>query len=758
MTQHVVIVDDAETNLQILSAIVGERLDTTVHAFTSSEEALTFAQSHPVDAFVLDYHMPELDGRQLTRLLRADARFEFVPIVIVTAEQDRENRITAFDAGANDYIERPVEPREMLARLETLLALQAARRRLSENVTDLERSLRIQEQHSREQADRMVALWRIVTNTELSNEDVPHAILFEGARSIRPSHAFHGTLSRLDGDEVVFEAKTRPSLGSHVRSGVGSRSRLTDTLQSRLAGGPVTLAWDDIALTPELASLDGVRRRGTRSAICTSFYAGRTLFFLEFWSPEPIGTPFAAEDFTYIELLATYFAARTQLAWQFDRMTFQLSHDSLTGIRNRTQFRLDARAAYVAGGCGTMVVVSLDDFRFVNETYGHIIGDALLVEVAAALERRAIAGEIVARLAGDTFGIFIPGFDDEMAVQIRIAEFATTFEHAFATGNAVGQHKIPLSATFGVAIAKEPGQTIDGLLSHADTAAFAARRAGRGKTVIYAAGMESEEALRDRRLAELALALEANEFELYFQPHLDLETNRVTGAEALIRWNHPTRGTLLPKDFIPFAEAHGFIRQISTWVMNEALRLVDVFRAIDPEFRIYFNLSAIDLDDMSIVDEFRAAAARGAHLDNIGVELTETAAMRDMGLTAQTVKALQALGVRVAIDDFGVGYSSLSLLKRLPVDIIKIDRTFVSEILLSAGDAAIAEAVIGFGRSFGFETLGEGVETDAQLAWLGEHQCRYAQGYSIAHPLPIGEFLTWLAAFGETRSAALVDR
>jgi diguanylate cyclase (GGDEF)-like protein len=743
VNEHIVVVDDAAVNLAIIGAIVGDRAHTTVHTFESSRAALDYAGNNPVDAFILDYHMPAPNGQEMIRILRADGRFAFVPIIIVTAEHEHEPRLAALAAGANDFIERPIEPRELMMRLDTLLGLHAARQRLSETVTDLERSLEVRERQSREKAARMVALWRIVTNADLATEDLPYAILFEGARAIRPSQTFFGTVARLDGDHIVIEAKTRLVRGA---ARPGTRIPFEQSIQSRLGESVTTIAWNDVADDPEMQALGRVRETGLRSAICTSFFAGRARYYLDFWSREPVEPPFTSEDYTYIELLASFFGSRMQQAWQLDRLTYHLAHDTLTGLRNRTQFRIDARAAYATAESGVLAVVALDRFRFANETYGHIIGDALLVEVGAALERCAIHEEIVARLAGDTFGIFLPGFIDEADAKARLATFAAAFDTPFSTGDREGTEFIPLTASIGATASTDTGVSIDTLLSRADTAVYAAKRQGGGRIQFFEPGMESEEAARDRLRAELALALLRNEFELYLQPHIDLETDRVTGAEALIRWNHPTRGVLTPEAFIPFAEQNGLIRPISTWVMNETFRISEHFRKLDPSFRTYFNLSALDLSDMAIADAFRDAAARGVHVENVGVELTETAAMQDMGVTMQTVRELRELGVSVAIDDFGIGYSSLALLNRLPVDVVKIDRTFVNDILAGEREAAIPEAVIAFGRLFNFQTLGEGVETDRQRAWLAERGCRYAQGYNIARPQPLAPFTNWLAS------------
>ena len=265
-----------------------------------------------------------------------------------------------------------------------------------------------------------------------------------------------------------------------------------------------------------------------------------------------------------------------------------------------------------------------------------------------------------------------------------------------------------------------------------------------GRIETLPAGTESEAGERTRLTGEISAALAGGEFELFYQPHVDLISGRVTGAEALIRWHHPSRGMLLPEAFIPFAERNGMIAAVSAWVIDNAIPVSGSFATIVPGFRLYLNLSALDLADLDVVTHFQRASDAGMHLENLGVEFTEAAAMVDIGSTTQIVNLLRALDVAVAIDDFGAGYASLGMLKRLPVDVIKIHHSIVKEILTNLDAAAITETGIGISRRLGAVMLGGGVETLDERTWLREHGCDYAQGYLIAEPLPVGDFLRWL--------------
>jgi diguanylate cyclase (GGDEF)-like protein len=552
---------------------------------------------------------------------------------------------------------------------------------------------------------------------------------------------------RVENDRCLILAAARPediSASTPATAPVGSYVPTADMAEHLALDARVTRSWQDAAGDPDVGDLPRVRELGERAMIATPFEVGRTTYLLSFASQLPVAEPFDADDHAYIQLLADFFATRIQRAEHSDRLIHHMTHDTLTGLRNRTQFRLDARAQLALHGAGTVAIVSLDGFRAINEEYGHIIGDALLVEVGAALERNAGEVGVAGRLAGDTFGVFLNGVADAEDARRRLSLIHDRFTRPFSTGDREGKEFIPLSATIGATTTREAGASFDQLLSHADTAVFAAKANGRGHLEFYQPGMESEASSRARTATEVSRAVERGEFELYFQPHLDLQAATVSGAEALIRWNHPEQGILLPDAFIPFAEQHGLVRAITRWVLASALHASEGLRRIDPAFRLYFNLSAVDFADAAIVDELRAAARRGTSLANIGVELTETVAMLDLGAATRTVRHLQDLGVRVAIDDFGTGYSALTLLRRLPVDIIKIDRSYTHEVLLDERDAALTEAVIAGGRQLGYETLAEGVESEEQLAWLRARGCRYVQGYAIAPPQPLDVFTAWL--------------
>jgi diguanylate cyclase (GGDEF)-like protein len=423
---------------------------------------------------------------------------------------------------------------------------------------------------------------------------------------------------------------------------------------------------------------------------------------------------------------------------------YQQSHDVLTGLFNRSQFRSAVRSAARTSTHYAIILIDVDAFREINESYGHMAGDAVLVEVGNALRLRASDDEFVGRIGDDVFGVYIEHAVSRGFVLKRALSFADAFSRGFSTGDREGKEFIMRTAGLGISIAPDNGTTIDAILSHADAALVHAKQRGHGSLVFYDASMEGDAHRRTALRNELGEAVAADQFELYYQPHVEVGTGKVTGCEALIRWNHPERGLLLPQHFIPFAEQSGIIGSIDTWVMQNACAAANDLAALQPEFRLYFNLSGRQAGDPSVIRAFVAAARSGVALEHLGVEITETDAMRDVEATRLVCRALRRLNVRIAIDDFGTGYSSLSSLKRLPVDIVKIDRSFISGILSDPHDETIADTIISIAARFGFESLAEGVEALGEIGWLRQRPCRYMQGYAICHPLPIDDFKRWV--------------
>jgi diguanylate cyclase (GGDEF)-like protein len=623
-------------------------------------------------------------------------------------------------------------------------------------VNQLEDWLRAEEEYSRRHAARLESLLQIINDVTLRDEELWLAMLTQAAQDFQPGQAYSVTLWRIDGADMIIEAH---SGSSWVDGGMAGYSMpLSNTgLSKLLAQGGGTRSWDDVQASNDAGTHS--QERGIRSLTVTTFSAGSATWALSFSSKQRAQASLRTEERNYVELLASFFANHVQQRWQFDRLQFHQAHDVLTGLFNRSQFRSQAIVAARTSFRFAIVLIDIDAFHEINESFGNMIGDAVLVEVGTALQSRAVAGEIVGRIGGDVFAVYIPNPPTPEFARSRALELAGVFAQSFSTGDREGTDFISRTCSLAVALAPEHGTNIDSVLSHADAALFAAKERGHGSIVFYESGMEANAQLRAALRNEIAEALTGDQFTLYYQPHVEVSTGAVTGCEALIRWNHPVRGLLLPGHFIPFAEQNGIITSIDAWVMRNAFAAAKVLSASQPDFRLYFNLSGRQAGDPKLIRAFTDAARDGVPMGNLGVEITESDAMRDVEATRRVCRALRRLGVRIAIDDFGTGYSSLSFLKRLPVDVVKIDQSFIAGLMSDHHDAVITETIISIAERFGFASLAEGVERPEEIAWLRLWCCGYMQGFAICHPLPLDAFLSWLAARTEgSRTDGVLSR
>jgi len=631
---------------------------------------------------------------------------------------------------------------EDFAYLDVLAASIASQMR----VISLEATLRDDEERARIHALRLEASWRIVNDPSLSDAEKWLEMLSQGAASVWPGHGYRGTLWRIHGDDMTCEAIGQAA-GHDLPDtiAVGKVVRVaSSTVGLAIAAGTKSRSWDDLQSSEPHLDLPGIKE--VRSSIVTTFRGGDTTWGLSFTSGRLTAKPLGSLEHAYLEVLASYFSNHVEGRWQDARFRFEREHDVLTGLLNRSQFHAEAGAASKTGGPYALAVFDVGAFHEINESYGQAVGDAVLVEIASALLETASSDEIVGRIGGDVFAVYLEN-RSPAHVRMRVHELAMAFARASASDGPGGRAAIARSARTGVAVAPDDGDDIETVLAHAFASLAIAKSRGQGAVVYYEAGMERDARQRVTLRSELVEALEHDQFTLFYQPHVEIGTGRVVGCEALIRWNHPTRGLVPPFEFIPFAEETGFITSIDEWVMHRSFAAAAVLGADRPDFRLYFNLSGRQAGNANLIRAFVRAARRGVPLNKIGVEITETDAMRDVTATRRVIRALRRLDVRTAIDDFGMGYSSLSSLKQLPVDIVKIDRSFVSGLSNNRHDEAMAETIISIAEHFGFESLGEGAETPAEIEWLRGHGCRYVQGYGICHPLPLDAFQDWLVAY-----------
>jgi diguanylate cyclase (GGDEF)-like protein len=418
------------------------------------------------------------------------------------------------------------------------------------------------------------------------------------------------------------------------------------------------------------------------------------------------------------------------------RLRHQAVHDALTGLPNRSLLHQRAERAFRGDALGAMLLIDLDRFKEVNDTLGHDYGDQLLVEVAARLAAAVRRGDTLARLGGDEFAVLLDGLPHRGAV----ADLAGRLQDALREPFGLGGVAIELEASVGVAIYPDHGTTVSTLLQRADVAMYEAKR-GRHGIVTYSPDRDPYSADRLSLLAELRRAIEHDELVLHYQPKVALPAGNVIGVEALVRWQHPTRGLLAPDQFVPLAEQTGAVADLTRWVVDHALA-----QQREWNLPIAVNLAAANVVDVTLPDAIAALLERhGVPGDQLECEISEHTVMADPVRAGDVLARLRALGVRLSLDDFGTGHSSLSYLKRLPLDEVKIDRSFVSGMIEDENDAVIVRSTIDLARNLGLTVVAEGVESAEIMGELAGLSCDTAQGFHISRPVPADQLDDWLA-------------
>ncbi|MCY7389146.1 MAG: PAS domain-containing protein [Burkholderiales bacterium] len=425
-----------------------------------------------------------------------------------------------------------------------------------------------------------------------------------------------------------------------------------------------------------------------------------------------------------------------------ERLVYQATHDDLTNLPNRAMLHDRMQQAISrARRSGTSVAalfIDLDRFKEVNDTLGHRIGDELLCEIAERLKRTLRDCDFLVRLSGDEFMVVLEHLPDLAPSRIVAAKILDEIRHP----TNIEGHEIHVSASIGISVFPDDADDVEALLKNSDMAMYRAKELGKNTFQFFSGDLAAQGTAMRLLETSLRSALVKNEFELYYQPKIEMQSGRILGAEALLRWHHPTRGLVMPSEFVQLAEDAGLMPEIGNWVLDIAFAQVRRWQDQGyKEMRLAINLSAGQFRATNLLDRVKTLLAREqCRPDCIEIEITETSMLRDPDGVGRNLKALRELGLRVAIDDFGTGYSSLSHLKRFPIDTLKIDKTFVANILLDREDAAIVSGVIAIASAMDLEVIAEGVETEAQRELLAARGCDAFQGYLFSPALPIVEF------------------
>jgi len=435
-----------------------------------------------------------------------------------------------------------------------------------------------------------------------------------------------------------------------------------------------------------------------------------------------------------------------------EQLQYQAQHDILTGLPNRSLFndllKQILKEERRDQGEVAILFMDLDRFKEVNDSLGHPVGDLLLQEAASRLESAIRDSDVLTRMGGDEFTLILRN----LSGVYDITQIAEKILASMAEPFLLEENQINIGVSIGISVFPGDAKDAETLVKYADTAMYRAKDSGRNNFQFFTAKMGEEFAERLEMKHAIDEAIKEREFELYFQPKINLRNRECIGAEALIRWNHPSGELIMPDTFLPLAEETGQIIEIGAWVISEACRQLKAWHNQGYMHSIAINLSARQFESSDLIWQLTQGLENsGLDASYLNLEVTETCAMADPEKTIRVLSSMRGLGVKISIDDFGTGYSSLSYLKKLPVNTLKIDRAFVKDIPDDADDVAITTAITQMASSLGLSLVAEGVESEEQAIFLNEIGCQQSQGYYFSKPLPIGEYMLWLEERGAVK-------
>ncbi|MES3022661.1 MAG: EAL domain-containing protein [Pseudomonadota bacterium] len=686
-TPAILIVDDELLNRKLLEALLRPEGYRTACAASGAEALAAVALNAP-DLILLDIMMPDMDGYQVATALKSNPATSNIPIIMVSAHGDRGERLAGLDSGAEEFLTKPVDRAELWLRVRNLLRLKAFNDFLVGQSWILEQQVQA----------RTADLQRFRTAMDATADAI---MLVDRASMLLVE--VNATACRLLG----YTREELLRLGP-ADLGAGAPAQLADAYDELIEGKTSSALWPVELRRKDGSVLKGeVHRQALRSGNDWIIVA-------------------VVRDVT--ERQAT------------EQRLHRLAHfDTLTGLPNRTLFYATLEKTLVqANSNGRLVAVlfiDLDFFKNVNDTLGHAIGDELLRQFSARLVGCVRVRDTVGRLGGDEIGVILMMQKTQQDAVIVVNKIREALREPFCLQG----HEMVVTASIGITIYPVDAQDRDTLIKYADTAMYRAKQAGRDTYRFFTSQMNTDVLARLELETALRRAIENDEFELFYQPKVQLASGRTTGVEALLRWRRPGVGLVSPGEFIPVLEETGLIVKVGTWVIATACRQIGRWlkSAIGP-LQISVNVSGRQFIEGDLdADVLQALAANDIPANLLELELTESSLMANTGRTIATLQNLKQHGIEISIDDFGTGYSSLAYLRRFPIDKLKIDIAFIRDVTTNPDDAAITLAIISMAHSLKLEVVAEGVETAAQLSYLRRHHCDQIQGYFFSPPLPL---------------------
>ena len=713
---EVLIVEDTPASLKLLSDLLGAA-GYAVRQAPNGELALWTAQARPPELILLDVRMPGLDGFEVCRRLKEIPSLRQVPVIFLSAQYDTDDKVRGFALGAVDFIAKPFQAEEILARTDAHVRLARAQLQLAQERANLERRV----------SERTAELEQVASTL---------------AREVQIRRA-NEELLRLSGQ--VFEATQDAILitdpAGTIVTANPAFTRITGYAAQEVVGTDIMRLHAEYTGEAVLLAL----RQGLRSSGCwsgevqTRRKSGDTYPCL--LSVSTVHGP----DGAVVNYIGVFLDISERKAEQH-LIDFLSYHDALTGLPNRVLLRErfeQARANAVRDGQQVVLMcLDLDRFKNINDSHGQAVGDKALQVVARFLSGCVREGDTVARQGGDEFQILLQ--DD--ALLGRTLGLAQTILAGLREELNVGGERLALTTSIGIAMCPADGDRLDDLLRHADTALVRAKEMGRDHYAFFTERMGSDIRARLAMQQQLRGAIGRDEFEVHYQPQICLRTGAMLGAEALLRWDNPVLGKVPPGLFIALAEEYGSITAIGEWVLESVCAQIRAWHDAGlGSIKVAVNLSGKQFAQDRTVPFVEAALRKyGIAPACLGIEITESTVMGDPDKAVAALTRLKDIGVGISLDDFGTGYSSLGYLKRFPIDVLKIDKSFVDDVTTSSSDAAIARSVISLAHNLDMRVIAEGVETRAQVDFLTEHGCDEMQGYYFSRPLPANAFTALL--------------
>jgi diguanylate cyclase (GGDEF)-like protein/PAS domain S-box-containing protein len=803
----ILILDDELAARLLMRATLEEGGFDVIEAASVAEALERFEQCQP-DLVMLDVILPDGDGISLCARLRALPNGRDVPISMVTGVNDAQSIQLAYSSGATDFITKPISWGTMAYRThyllrahQTLHELSLSERKtrallsvLPDVILRVDAAGVVLERQAGLHAPAMAhwdvarggalvaglppplaALLRDELGAALAAAE-PRALEFALAGGPEPQFFEMRILPDQDAEAIlvvrdisrrrqtetqqrlsakVFDACNEAILISDAANQIISVNHAFETITGYRAADVIGHDWSMLAgahgqRAPFREMWNSMRESGSwQGELPNQRQNGQD--YPAWYSVSQVCDPHGQLENTIA--IFSDISARKQ---QEQRIAYLAYHDELTGLPNRRLFadRVEvavARAKRDEAGIAVLFV-DVDRFKNINDSLGHTAGDELLKLVSQRLLSAVRAGDTVSRMGGDEFVLLCPVGASDVQVAMRadaiLQELARPF-HVF-------DMPLHVTASMGIACYPQDGATPDHLIRNADAAMYRAKEGGRNTYRFYTAELNADILGRLQMEMDLRRALREDEFVLYFQPQVDAVSGALCGAEALIRWRDPVHGLIPPNRFIPIAEEAGLIEPIGAWVLRESCRQLQLWRAQGlGALPIAVNVSARQFKQADFVATV-AALVHSCAVDPsmIELELTESMLMADVGLTAAKLHELKRLGFSIAIDDFGTGFSSLHYLRHFPIDVLKIDQSFVREIFEDGATLAIVDAIIALAGALGMRSVAEGVETEPQQTILRERGCQTIQGYLVARPMPAPEFTDWVRAYRARQASA----